>query len=133
MITTMINKDSVRKEFTSFLNQDKKNKIKYCRYFWHYRSNQFQAIDSDDMYKSVLINYKKHGIEFLRTEPISKEHLKMFGIKKGNMIFFKQKDGKNISNNHDHLAFAFDYMVGTSEWFMIEAELDTKKVKTNKI
>ena len=131
MISTMINKDSVRKEFTSCLNQDKKDNIKNCRYFWHYGAKQIQAVDSDNQYKSVLINYKKHGIEFLRTEPISKEHLKMFGIKKGNMLFFHQKDDKNISNGHDPLAFAFDFMVGTSEWFMIEAELDTKKVKTN--
>jgi len=131
MISTMINKDSVRKEFISYLNQDKKNKIKYCRYFWHYGAKQIQAIDTDYQYKSALDVYKQQGIELDRTEPISKEHLKMFGLKKGNMLFFHQKDDKNISDNHDPLAFAFDYMVGTSEFFMIEVELDTKKVKTN--
>ena len=132
MISTMINKDSVRKEFTSCLNQDKKDNIKNCRYFWHYGAKQIQAIDTDYQYKMVIDGYNQQNIQLDRTEPISKEHLKMFGLKKGNMLFFHHKDDKNISNGHDPLAFAFDFMVGTSEWFMIEAELDTKKVKTNK-
>lgn len=129
----LVSKPNVRKEFLSCLNQDRRNGIRKAWYFYHYGTNQLMAIDSDYQFKLSIETYSKQGIHLDRVEPISEEHKKLFGIEEGNLLFFHQKDGKNISNNHCPLAFAFDWMVGTSEWFMVEVKrLSPNKVRTEK-
>ena len=122
-----INKDSARKQFNGFLNRDREDGVKKAWYYWHYESNQATALDTPEQLERVINLYKSQGIELYETTPISKELCKVFGIKGGNHLKFRNKDkSKNISNNFDPLSFAFDWMVGTAEWSIFELELGSK-------
>ena len=128
----ILQKENARKEFLSCLNQDRKNGVKSAKYFYHYGAKRLMAIDNLTQFQLAMETYKSQGIELDRTEPISEEHKKMFGIEEGRMMFFHQKENKNISGNHCPLAFCFDYFIGTSEWFMIDVEkLSPRVVKTD--
>lgn len=127
----VVSKENVRKELQSCLNQDRRNGLKGVKYFYHYGTKQFMAVDSKQQYEQCLDTYEKQGIILDRIEPISEEHKKMFGIKEGRMMFFRQKENKNISGNWCPLGFCFDWMVGSSEWFMLDVdELTKTSVKT---
>jgi hypothetical protein len=126
-----INKDSARKQFNGFLNRDREDGVKKAWYYWHYQSNQPTALDTTEQLERVINLYKSQGIELYETTPISKELCKVFGIKGGNHLKFRNKDeSKNISNNFDPLSFAFDWMVGTAEWSIFELELGSKITST---
>jgi hypothetical protein len=126
------NKDSARKQFTDFLNRDRKDGVKKAWYFWHYGANQAQAIDTPQQLQGQINLYKSQGIELYETTPISNELCNVFGIKSGNHLKFRNKDeSKNISGNFDPISFAFDWMVGTAEWSIFELELGSKHKSTN--
>jgi hypothetical protein len=127
-----INKDSARKQFNGFLNRDRKDGVKKAWYFWHYEGNQTQAIDTPQQLEGVIAGYKSQGIELYETTPITKELCKVFGIKGGNHLKFRNKDeSKNISGGFDPVSFAFDWMVGTAEWSIFEIELGSKITSTD--
>jgi len=128
----LTSKDSARKEFISYLNQDRKQGIKKAWYYWHYQMNQATALDTPQQLESVINLYKSQGIELYETTPISDELCKVFGIKGGNHLKFRNKDeSKNMSGNFDPISFAFDWMIGTAEYSIFEIELGSKIKSTN--
>ena len=122
-----LQKENEIKKFKDFLKIEKQNGIKSGWYHYHYDMSEICCMDTKEQFQEQVECYSKQKIELVSTLPISKSLCDRFGVYGGSIITFREMNEKTISPTFDPLAFAFDIMSGTAEWYVIKLHL----IKTN--
>jgi hypothetical protein len=84
-------------------------------------------MDTKEQFQEQVQCYSQQNVELVSTIPLSKSLCDRFGVYGGSIITFREMNEKTISPTTDPLAFAFDIISGTAEWYVIKLHL----VKTN--
>lgn len=122
-----LQKENEIKRFKSLLKEEKKNGIKSGWYHYHYDKGEICCMDTTWQYMEQVECYSKQNVELVSTTPLSKSLCDRFGVSGGSILTFREMNEKTISPTTDPLAFAFDIISGSAEWYIIKLHL----VKTN--
>lgn len=105
-------KTEIRDYLTRLFQQDKDKGLTPI-YYWHHHACDFMAIDTLTQFQSQERMFRDNGVELVKTKVLTNQS--WCGFDKVYMNIYRSIKGDTISHATDPLAFAFDYMLGSTE------------------
>ena len=112
-------------DFSRMINYDRKNGRTHNWYYWNFRMQDVFVIDTKVEFLSAEKTYTDAGYEYVKSIPMTESHKRMFGIKDGELLIYRNPTLFN-GDHSDPLSLIFGYLAADTEFVILKINHKSK-------
>ncbi len=116
---------ALAEDFSRMIKCDRMDGRTHNWYYWNFREQYVMIYDTKEEFLSAAKTYTDAGYEYVKSIPMTESHKRMFGIKDGELLIYRNPTLFN-GDHSDPLSLIFGYLAADTEFVILKINHKSK-------